>query len=141
MLKPTLTKEASETIAEEYSKLRSQDTEHTDMARTQPVTARALETLIRLATAHAKARLSVNVEVEDAEAAIEMVQFAYYKKVVQKPKKTRHRENGEATDGEEAKDDEAMDQETPAQKRKRTEETEDSSSQTKKAKKKKSGES
>ena len=141
MLKPTLTKEASETIAEEYSKLRSQDTEHTDMARTQPVTARALETLIRLATAHAKARLSVNVEVEDAEAAIEMVQFAYYKKVVQKPKKTRHRENGEATDGEEATDDEAMDQETPAQKRKRTEETEESSSQTKKAKKKKSGES
>lgn len=49
--------------------------------QTQPVTARALETLIRLSTAHAKARLSVNVLAEDAEAAIEMVQYAYFKKV------------------------------------------------------------
>lgn len=32
-IKPTLTKEASESIAEEYSRLRSQDSEHTDMAR------------------------------------------------------------------------------------------------------------
>mgnify|MGYP003309145074 CR=1 FL=1 len=35
-----------------------QDFENSDVARTQPVTARALETLIRLSTAHAKARLS-----------------------------------------------------------------------------------
>merc|ERR1712212_181327 len=91
-IKPKLTKEASETIAEEYSRLRSQDTEHTDMARTQPVTPRALETLIRLSTAHAKARLSPKVEVQDAEAAIEMVQYAYFKKVVQKARKERETE-------------------------------------------------
>ena len=52
-----------------------------DFFQTQPVTARALETLIRLSTAHAKARLSVKVLAEDAEAAIEMVQYAYFKKV------------------------------------------------------------
>lgn len=32
-IKPTLTKEACEVIAEEYSRLRSQDTEHSNMAR------------------------------------------------------------------------------------------------------------
>ena len=57
-MKPTLTEEACEMIGEEYAKLRSQDFENSDVARTQPVTARALETLIRLSTAHAKARLS-----------------------------------------------------------------------------------
>ena len=57
-MKPSLTEEACEMIGEEYSKLRSQDFESSDVARTQPVTARALETLIRLSTAHAKARLS-----------------------------------------------------------------------------------
>lgn len=69
-----LSEEACELIGEEYSKLRSHDFENSDLARTQPVTARALETLIRLSTAHAKARLSKTVDREDAETAIELVQ-------------------------------------------------------------------
>merc|ERR1711993_54409 len=82
-------------------KLRSQDFENSDVARTQPVTARALETLIRLSTAHAKARLSKTVDAVDAETAIELVQFAYFKKVLPKDKKKRRHDDSE---GEEEED-------------------------------------
>ncbi|KAM0730199.1 DNA replication licensing factor Mcm3 [Formica fusca] len=97
-MKPRLTEEASAVIAEEYSKLRSEDMVEYDVARTQPITARTLETLIRLATAHAKARLSKNVEEEDARAAIELVQFAYFKRVLEKEKRKRRRRDSDASE-------------------------------------------
>ncbi|XP_063407545.1 zygotic DNA replication licensing factor mcm3-like [Mytilus trossulus] len=94
-LKPALTREAAEYIADEYTKLRSQDNvQGENLARTQPVTARSLETMIRLGTAHAKARLSKTVDLEDAQAAIELVQFAYFKKVLQKTKKRQRKDSG-----------------------------------------------
>jgi DNA replication licensing factor MCM3 len=37
--------------------------------------------MIRLSTAHAKARLSKTIDLEDAEAAVELIEFAYFKKV------------------------------------------------------------
>ncbi|NWU43093.1 MCM3 factor, partial [Hylia prasina] len=89
MIKPVLTEESASYIAEEYSRLRSQSQMNSDIARTSPITARTLETLIRLSTAHAKARMSKTVDMQDAEAALELVQFAYFKKVLEKEKKRR----------------------------------------------------
>merc|ERR1719225_2427982 len=114
-IKPVLTEEACEMIGEEYSRLRSQDFESggDSVSRTQPVTARALETLIRLSTAHAKARLSKLIEKEDAKTAIQLVQFAYFKKVEKKKKKRSHDDDDDSdTDEEDA--DEPMEQTTQA---------------------------
>lgn len=94
-IKPKLTEQACELISNEYSRLRSQDSVDSDVARTQPVTARTLETLIRLSTAHAKARMAKTVGPQDARAAIELVQYAYFKKVLEKEKKKRKRGEGE----------------------------------------------
>nr|XP_023679466.1 maternal DNA replication licensing factor mcm3-like isoform X1 [Paramormyrops kingsleyae] len=89
LVKPVLTQEASDHIAEEYSRLRSHDQVNSDTARTIPVTARALETMIRLATAHAKARMSKTIDMVDAEAALELIQFAYFKRIMEKERKKK----------------------------------------------------
>uniref|UniRef100_A0A6I8SA22 DNA replication licensing factor MCM3 n=1 Tax=Xenopus tropicalis TaxID=8364 RepID=A0A6I8SA22_XENTR len=87
LIKPVLTPEAADYISQEYAKIRNHDQINNDSARTMPVTARALETMIRLATAHAKVRMSKTIERQDAETALELVQFAYFKKVLAKDKK------------------------------------------------------
>ena len=100
--KPKLTKEACDYIVEQYTELRNIDLTQSDLKRTQVVTARALETMIRLATAHAKSRLSMRVELEDAEEAMHLVHFAYFKRVLEKPKKNKPKREA---------DDEEMDDE------------------------------
>merc|ERR1719347_339220 len=97
-IRPVLSKEASDMLADEYANLRASDFE-ADVARTQPVTPRALETLIRLSTAHAKSRLSKVVEEEDADLAIQLVQFAYFKKVLDR--KGRKGKGGDESEEEE----------------------------------------
>ncbi|XP_062268061.1 DNA replication licensing factor MCM3 [Platichthys flesus] len=98
---PVLTEEAAKHIAEEYTRLRSQEQMASDIARTSPVTARTLETLIRLSTAHAKARMSKAVEMEDSEVAVQLVQFAYFKKVLEKEKKRSRKERDSGSEEEE----------------------------------------
>lgn len=105
VLKPKLSDGAAEVISNEYSRLRSQDMSDEGTARTQPVTPRTLETLIRLATAHAKARMGKMVSVADAQAAIELVQFAYFKTVLAKDKHKRRR-SGDGESSEEEQDSE-----------------------------------
>ena len=120
-IKPVLSEAACDMLADEYANLRSDDFE-AGVARTQTVTARALETLIRLATAHAKARLSKVVEEEDAELAIELVQYAYFKKVLDKKGRgKRSQDDSDSDDGDDGTDDAPARKETPS-KRKRSEE-------------------
>lgn len=108
-IKPALTKEAADQISEEYTKLRNSDNLESDqMARTQPVTARSLETLIRLATGHAKARLSSKVEARDADVAIELVRFACFKKVETKQRKKRHVDEDSDEEAEEEEEEEEV---------------------------------
>uniref|UniRef100_A0A3B3C9J5 DNA replication licensing factor MCM3 n=1 Tax=Oryzias melastigma TaxID=30732 RepID=A0A3B3C9J5_ORYME len=114
---PVLTEEAANHIAEEYSRLRGQEQLGSDIARTSPVTARTLETLIRLATAHAKARISKVVERVDSEVAVELVQFAYFKKVLEKEKKRSRQDRDSGSEDEE--EEEPVSQRSQSSQRKR----------------------
>ncbi|KAG9510032.1 Zygotic DNA replication licensing factor mcm3, partial [Fragariocoptes setiger] len=109
LVKPTLTEEACLMIGEHYSILRRLDVGIEGIAKTGPITARTLETMIRLATAHAKARLSTKIESEDAAAAISLVQYSCYHKVLTKPKVSRKRKK-DAEDGEDSGVSEAEDE-------------------------------
>lgn len=109
-LKPKLTEQACEVISTEYSRLRSMDEMEQDQARTQPITARTLETLIRLSTAHAKARMAKLVTVADAKAAIGLVQFATFKKVLGKEKRKRTHSDDDEEQGDEAVDENGGDE-------------------------------
>ena len=113
-IKPILTKGAADHIVAAYSALRNDEMEG-NQRKTSPMTARTLETLIRLASAHAKARLSNRVEEKDAEVAEGILRFALFKEVVEDEKRRRKRArrspNADAmdTDEESSDDDDAGD--------------------------------
>ena len=89
-IRPKLTSVASSLIANEYARLRC---DYRECARSQPVTVRSLETMIRLATSHAKICLRTKVEELDANFAIEMLYYAYFKKEYAKPSRKREPTN------------------------------------------------
>ncbi len=72
---PTLTKPAMEFIVKAYAELRA-NAKNSSM--TASVTARQLETLIRLASAHAKAHLRKKVQRGDCKVALELLKFALH---------------------------------------------------------------
>lgn len=97
-IRPDITEEASEVIAEKYAEFREKAKALSEDRRGKvfPVTPRTLEALIRLATAHAKARLSSRVDKKDAEAAAELLNYSIFRevkkpgeRVVPKTKKAR----------------------------------------------------
>ncbi|KII73728.1 DNA replication licensing factor MCM3 [Thelohanellus kitauei] len=76
-------------IAKAYTDLRDVGHDPDNYSKTLPVTARTLETLIRLSTAHAKIRLSKTIDKKDAQEAVELLNHAYFQKVEKKPRKPR----------------------------------------------------
>ncbi|KAH9473751.1 hypothetical protein Pst134EA_000822 [Puccinia striiformis f. sp. tritici] len=125
--KPALTQDAANLIVEVYSSLRNDDLQ-SNQKRTTPMTARTLETLIRLATAHAKARLSPTVSVADAHGAEAILRFALFKEVMRsrktptsggnKRRKVDKPKKGVGSEEDEMEDDDETDEETaeePAQ--------------------------
>ncbi|OKL59368.1 DNA replication licensing factor mcm3 [Talaromyces atroroseus] len=89
-IKPVLTKGAADHIVATYTALRNDDLSG-NQRKTSPMTARTLETLIRLSTAHAKARLSNRVEEKDAKEAEAILRFALFKEVVEDARRKRRK--------------------------------------------------
>ncbi|KAL2137426.1 hypothetical protein VTI74DRAFT_47 [Chaetomium olivicolor] len=117
-IKPVLTQEAADRIADIYVGLRNDDME-SNQRKTSPMTVRTLETLIRLATAHAKSRLSNRVEERDAAAAEGILRFALFKEVVEdesrkKRRKTRPLEDDNEDSGSDDSSDSDGDEATRA---------------------------
>jgi DNA replication licensing factor MCM3 len=110
-IKPVLTQEASDRITDIYVGLRNDEMEG-NQRRTSPLTVRTLETLIRLATAHAKTRLSNRVDERDALAAEAILRFALFKEVVEdesRKKRRKTRTVNFASSSEESSDDDEDD--------------------------------
>ncbi|KAI0336153.1 ATP dependent DNA helicase [Cubamyces sp. BRFM 1775] len=95
---PVLTKGAADYIVNVYATLRNEDLDGTRKKRTSPLTARTLETLIRLATAHAKARLSPKVQRQDAKVAEEILRFALFKEVLRRTRRKKRKLNNGAVE-------------------------------------------
>ncbi|PSS05300.1 MCM2/3/5 family-domain-containing protein [Coniella lustricola] len=89
-VKPVLSQDAADRIADIYVGLRNDDLEG-NQRRTSPMTVRTLETLIRLATAHAKSRLSNRVDERDALAAESILRFALFKEVIEDESRKKRR--------------------------------------------------
>jgi DNA replication licensing factor MCM3 len=116
--KPVLTKEASDYIVNAYASLRN-DEMKADQRRTSPMTARTLETLIRLSTAHAKSRLSSRVEEDDAVAAEEILKFALFRVVPTKEGRGSKRrktegDNLDSSDEDDSDSDDSNDEDNDA---------------------------
>ncbi|KIH86810.1 minichromosome maintenance protein 3 [Sporothrix brasiliensis 5110] len=100
-VRPVLTQEASDRISDIYVALRNDEMEG-NQRRTSPMTVRTLETIIRLATAHAKSRLSNRVDERDALAAEAILRFALFKEVVEDESRRKKRKTRTVDDAENA---------------------------------------
>ncbi|KAK9470108.1 MCM2/3/5 family-domain-containing protein [Dipodascopsis tothii] len=108
-IRPVLTKGATDNIVAAYTALRN-DEMGVNQRTTSPITARTLETLIRLATAHAKARLSQKVEARDAVVAEEILRFALFKEVTKADRRNKKRRVDLSSDDEDDEDEPAADE-------------------------------
>ena len=75
---PQLTKESTEFISKSWGKLREKSVSEDWKGNKMPITVRTLESLIRIATAFAKARLSQKVERQDCENALDLLASSFF---------------------------------------------------------------
>lgn len=75
-INPVLSDEAMENISASYANMRARQSR-----KNLPVTARTLETIIRLSSASAKARLSNSVDDCDVEVAMELMNFVLFHEI------------------------------------------------------------
>ncbi|XP_062191035.1 DNA replication licensing factor MCM3-like [Phragmites australis] len=92
LIQPKLTDEASDHIATSYAELRDGGANAKSGGGTLPITARTLETIIRLSTAHAKMKLRHEVHQTDVEAALQVLNFAIYHKELTEMEEREQRE-------------------------------------------------
>lgn len=125
---PTLGDAATATIIEAYTELRSRED-----TKTLPITARTLETIIRLSVAHAKCRLSNEVQEVDVTQALKVMRYALYHDTsaeiestsvavttsVHEPAMPRRTGENTQTSVEERHDDSALSQQTQTRRRKK----------------------
>ncbi|KAL9083329.1 MAG: hypothetical protein Q9159_005836 [Coniocarpon cinnabarinum] len=117
-IQPQMTAGCADYVVSAYGGLRNEELEGNNR-RTNALTARTLETLIRLATAHAKARLSNVVEKRDAEVAESILRYALFKEVVEtarssKRRRTARRSSDDSSDENSSSDSEGDDAPAPA---------------------------
>ncbi|EHK99403.1 putative DNA replication licensing factor mcm3 [Glarea lozoyensis 74030] len=118
-IKPVLTQEASDRISEIYVGLRNDDMAG-NQRKTNAMTVRTLETIIRLSTAHAKSRLSNRVEERDAIAAETILRFALFKEVVEDEKRGKRRKTRPLEDESSSSESDDSDSPPPAPSTSRT---------------------
>lgn len=108
-IKPVLTKGAADHIVATYSALRNDELEG-NQRKTSPMTARTLETLIRLSTAHAKSRLSNRVEEVDSKIAESVLRFALFKEIFEVERKGKRRKTARRSPGADEEGDSSDDE-------------------------------
>jgi len=103
-IQPELQQEAIDQLVQEWSDLRAIATR-----KTQPITPRTFETLIRLSTASAKLRMSNKIEIIDAKLAISMLRFSIFGEHIpskdQRKRKSEKKEIASTTEVEESSTD------------------------------------
>ena len=85
--KPTFPDKSREFICKVWSKLRSIDeslSEEVKSKRVMQCTVRSIESMIRLATAYAKLRLSKTIELRDCAAGLELYMYCFYRVEIRK---------------------------------------------------------